>query len=60
MSHDSRSIPVEGNGYWSWPKRGSQEGRVGWPGRAAYSCDLQLRKVITSSYELVFGCYWTI
>ena len=28
LSQDSSHMPVEGNGYWSWPKRG---GRVGLP-----------------------------
>ena len=38
LSPDSNCIPVEGSRYWSWPKKGSRAGRVGWPGRSAYSC----------------------
>ena len=38
LSQDSIHILVEGIGYWSFPKRGNQAGRVGWPGTAAYSC----------------------
>ena len=38
LSHNFSNIPVEGSGYWIWSKRGYQAGRVGWPGRVAYSC----------------------
>ena len=38
FSQDSNHIPMEGSGYWIRPERGFRAGRVGWPGRAAYSC----------------------
>ena len=44
LSLDSSCMPLDGRGYWSWPKRGSWAGWVGWPGRPAYSC-------VTSNFE---------
>ena len=38
LSQDSSNISVEGSGYGNWPEKGDGTGRVGWPGRAAYSC----------------------
>ena len=29
LSEDSRNIPVDSSGYWSYPKRGIRAGRVG-------------------------------
>ena len=41
LSSNSIHVLVEGSGYWRWLARA---GRVGWPGRAGYSCE-------TSNFE---------
>ena len=35
LSQDSTSMPMEGIGYWIYLEKGSQESKVGCPGKAA-------------------------
>ena len=35
LSQVSSRMPFEGSEYWSWPERGSQESKVGCPGRTS-------------------------
>ena len=54
MSQESIYIPEEDI------KCQTELGQVRSAGLGVTTCDLQLRKVITPSSELRFGCFWTL